>query len=524
MRIVECILLLLLIITGATAPLQKHPLIMVLTFTTFGLVMSVIWMLLQAPDLAVTEAAARVVACGADISKLRFSLQEYFPKLGTDSKRWGLPTAALLGCHYALSQLQTAAIGGKDSMSGSFERLDVPPTVIAFAVGLIDIDKVVSPEFKSANQQIYILRTPKDELGRPDFEQFLANAKFIERATSDGVIRSIRSIRHGGLIQALFESAIGNRIGCLIEELPKEFDLFAHDYGSFLITADGGLGVNANLLHIGHTISEPLLQIAGTSADINELRKVHLSTLSEIYPLHPPYSAKDDESMKAVKAQALALAKPITHKTSEVKVCIPVFPGTNSELDTARAFRLAGGTIEEAVIRNRSHADIEESLADFAEKIRRSQILVFSGGFSAGDEPDGSGKFIANVLFSSQISDAVSDFLANDGLILGICNGFQALIKSGLLPYGEIKSPPEDSPTLTLNSIRRHVARIASTVVSNNSSPWLSAFELGEVHDLAFSHGEGRFVANPEMMKTLIQNGQIATQYADPQTAVPSMH
>lgn len=473
--------------------------------------------------LAVTEAAARYVASGGDIAKIRFSLQEYFPKLGSDPRRWGLPTAALLGAHYALSKLNTAAIGGKDSMSGSFERLDVPPTLIAFAVGLVNIANVVSAEFKAANQQVYLLRTPKDKFGRPDFQEFLNNAKFIERATADGVLRSIRSVKNGGLIQALYECSIGNRIGCLIEFLPKEFDPLADDYGSFLISADAGLGVNANLIHIGHTISDASLQIAGISADVNELRKIHMETLSSVYPLHPPYNAADEEATKQVKAQTLPNLRPITVKTSEVRVCVPVFPGTNSELDTARAFRLAGGKIEEAVICNRNREDIAASLTNFAEKIRNSQILVFSGGFSAGDEPDGSGKFIANVLFNSQISDAISDFLNKDGLILGICNGFQALIKSGLLPYGEIKTPPENAPTLTNNTIRRHISRICATVVANNSSPWLTAFKQGDIHDLAFSHGEGRFVAPPETIKELITNGQIATQYADPERGNPSM-
>lgn len=467
---------------------------------------------------AVAEAAARLIATGGDIRRSHFSLQEYFPKLGQDPKRWGLPVAALLGAHHALSGLGRAAIGGKDSMSGSFNHLDVPPTLIAFAVGTALVQEVVSPEFKKADHQLYWLRCPQDELGRPNFAALLQHNDFIREAIKDGLIHSIRSIRHGGLIQALYESSLGNRIGCVIDNI-DEAALFSPEYGSFLIASKGGLGITKHLQHIGYTTENPSITIAGSSIEIDKLQPLS-QTLSDIYPLYP---AKQEGSAPEIEAAALPKYRPIAYKTPSPRVCVPVFYGTNSELDTARAFRLAGGTVQESIIRNRNQDDIRASLTELVEQLKNSQIFVLSGGFSAGDEPDGSGKFIANVLFNQQIREAIADFLARDGLILGICNGFQALVKSGLLPFGEIRSPQIGDPTLAHNRIQRHIARIASTKIVNNQSPWLSNFALGEAHDVALSHGEGRFYADEDSLKTLISNGQIATQYIDPFSEKPSL-
>lgn len=468
---------------------------------------------------AVAEASARLIATGGDIRRSHFSLQEYFPKLGQDPCRWGLPFAALLGAHHALSALGRAAIGGKDSMSGSFNHLDVPPTLIAFAVGTALLKDVISPEFKAAEHQLYWLRCPQDSLSRPDFEALLQHNDFIREAIEDGVVRSIRSIRHGGLIQALYESCLGNRIGCVIDNV-EEADLFLPEYGGFLISSKGGLGISQHLSHIGYTSDKAAITIDGKSIDLDKLMPLS-QTLSEIYPLYPE---KQEGSAPEIAPANLSKAKAISYKTPQPRICLPVFPGTNSELDTARAFRLAGGIVEESVICNRNQEDIQSSLNRLSEALRNSQIFVLSGGFSAGDEPDGSGKFIANLLFNQQIREAIEDFLARDGLILGICNGFQALVKSGLLPFGEIRSPQIGNPTLAHNRIQRHIARIASTKIVNNQSPWLANFALNEVHDVAFSHGEGRFYADEDNLNLLINNGQIATQYIDPFTLNPSLN
>lgn len=466
---------------------------------------------------AVTEAAARLIAVGGDLRRAHFSLQEYFPKLGADPERWGLPAAALLGAHHALSGIERAAIGGKDSMSGSFNQLDVPPTLIAFAVAPASAARTVSAEFKTAGNQIYWLRCPQDELGRPDFNAFKENNLFIQEALDEGIIRSIRSVRRGGIIQAIYEAAIGSRIGADIDHLD---DPNLAEYGGFLISSDGGLGIAANLIHLGYTTDNAELNINGRRETLENLQKLQ-QTLHDVYPLNP---AKTEGTAASVKPAPLPKARPISSLAASPRVCIPVFPGTNSELDTARAFAKNGGIPLETVIRNRSQNDIQASLQELEADLKTSQIFVLSGGFSAGDEPDGSGKFIANILFNPQIRDAVHEFLARDGLILGICNGFQALIKSGLLPHGSIQNPTAADPTLTHNRCGRHIARIATTIICNNHSPWLSEFAAGEAHSMPLSHGEGRFVCTPETFEQLSKNGQIAAQYADPRSLAPSMN
>ncbi|UJF24981.1 phosphoribosylformylglycinamidine synthase [Suttonella sp. R2A3] len=466
---------------------------------------------------AVIEATARLVACGGDANKAHFSLQEYFRRLGDNPEYWGLPYAALLGAHYALSRLERAAIGGKDSMSGSFNDLHVPPTLIAFAVSTVDTRQVISPEFKAAGHQLYWLRCPQNALGLPDMDAFIANNQFIHEAINEGLIQSIRSVRHGGIMQALYESALGNRIGVEIEQLD---DLFGPEYGGYLISAEGGLGIAPNLFNIGYTVDEATLSINGVSEDIDTLHEIAENVLESVYPLNPSQPTRSGPVALASAEQSINHQAPHTAKP---RVCLPVFPGINSELDTARAFQRAGGIVEETLICNRNRSDIEHSLTALVDNLNNSQIMALSGGFSAGDEPDGSGKFIVAVLSNPQIADAVAAFLERGGLILGICNGFQALIKSGLLPHGIIRTPEPGDPTLTHNLIDRHIARVASTVVANNHSPWLADFKVGEIHDVAFSHGEGRFVANDQVILQLVRNGQIATQYAHPFTGEPSL-
>lgn len=468
--------------------------------------------------LAVVEATARLTACGGDAEHAHYSLQEYFRRLGQDPENWGQPYAALLGAHHALHALERAAIGGKDSMSGSFDDLHVPPTLIAFAVATVDVRRVISPEFKAAGQQLYWLRCPQDALGRPDLAVFRENNRFLHQAVGEGQVKSIRAVRNGGLIQALYECSIGNHIGVHIE---KAEDLFAPEYGSYLISAAGGLGINENLQHLGFTTEAPVLTINGQSAGIKALHAIAAAGLADIYPVYEPYH--DNKRIPLATRKDLSDRPRKIHGIAKPRVCLPVFPGTNSEIDTARAFRQNGALVTETVICNRDDADIQAALHRLTENLANSQIFVLPGGFSAGDEPDGSGKFIANILANPRISDAVQAFLARDGLILGICNGFQALIKSGLLPGGKIHPPAPGEATLIKNRIGRHISRVATTVVANNHSPWLTDFAIGEAHDVVFSHGEGRFFAGDSALKTLLKNGQIAFQYANPADNLPSL-
>lgn len=465
--------------------------------------------------LAVIEAATRLIACGGDLRRAHFSLQEYFPKPGDDPKRWGLPVAALLGAHHALSALGRAAIGGKDSMSGSFKDLDVPPTLIAFVVTTLEKNQVLSPEFKAGGDYLYWLRCPEDDLGRPDCAAVLASNDRIINWNRAGLLRSARSIRHGGILQALYEAARGNRIGVHIACLP---DASAAEYGGFLLTSRAPLPHSEGLLELGRTSADPILDIAGTAVALDELLPLS-DTLGEIYPRNRDFSGEmhqiPSNGTIRTTTRAVRIAKP--------RVCVPVFPGTNSELDTGRAFIRAGGVVRECLIRNRRQSDIRESMDTLTAKLDDSQIFVLCGGFSAGDEPDGAGKFIANILADAKIAEAIERFLARDGLILGICNGFQALLKCGLVTYGKIQMPQTGDPTLVHNPIRRHIARILATTVTNNHSPWLGDFALGAGHDVAVSHGEGRFHVAESTLARLIAGGQVATQYADPETGAPSM-
>lgn len=467
---------------------------------------------------AVIEATARLVACGGSAPHAHYSLQEYFRRLGDEAENWGLPYAALLGAHHALQQLQRAAIGGKDSMSGTFNDLHVPPTLIAFCVGTVDKRKVISPEFKAANHQLYWLRCPTDEHQRPDIQAFIKNNDFVLEAIEEGIIKSVRSVRHGGIMQAIYESAIGNNIGVNIDNLD---DLFTAEYGGYLISSDGGLGVANNLKHIGFTTNDDKLNINNHSANIDELYAIATHTLADVYPLN--HSPNDNSTPPLAHKENTTPTLRTTISTAQPRVLVPVFPGTNSELDTARAFERNGAIAIESIICNRNISDIHHSIDAFIAELNNSQILALAGGFSAGDEPDGSGKFMATVLSNPKVAEAVSQFLARDGLILGICNGFQALVKSGLLPNAQIQTPQTGDATLTFNTSGRHIARVATTVVANNHSPWLSDFAIGQAHDVCFSHGEGRFMASQTVLDTLIDNGQIACQYANPTTLSPSM-
>lgn len=465
---------------------------------------------------AIVEAAAKVVALGGNFRTIRLTLQEYFEKLGQSSEKWGKPFSALLGAFYAQEQLGIPAIGGKDSMSGSFNELNVPPTLVAFAVTPVDVRKVVSPEFKRPGSQVVLLRVRRglDEL--PDFTALMKAYDTVYQLVQTDRVLAAQAVRLGGIAEAVSKMAFGNRIGVKITA--DQTDLFAPDYGSIVLELPSDLQIEAVIKELdyeilGQTIPEQVIAVNGIEITLAEALAAWQEPLEEVFPAHPDLIAGKPENFpyyntRSSRRPAVSVAKP--------RVLIPVFPGTNCEYDTVKAFEQAGAIAETLVIRNLTSNHIEESVAALSQKIASSQIVMLPGGFSAGDEPDGSGKFIATMFRNPRIKEAVTELLQRrDGLMLGICNGFQALIKLGLVPYGEIRDLADNSPTLTFNKIGRHISCMVNTKIISTLSPWLSYVEPGEVFSIPASHGEGRFYATPEEIEKLAANGQIATQYVD---------
>jgi phosphoribosylformylglycinamidine synthase len=470
---------------------------------------------------AVTESVCKAVASGARLSDVRLTLQEYFPKLGTDPKRWGLPFAALLGAFHAQHHLRLAAIGGKDSMSGSFNDLDVPPTLVSFALAPGKASLALSPEFKQPGSSISIVTVPRDADQLPDFEALKQTTEALHQLNTQGNLLSLHHIGRPGLAAALAKCCFGNHIGFTSTPDSPLSSPLAEAYFTFLIEHTEPLPASLNSQIIGQTIADPTLTLNGESHSLTDLRHAWESTLEPIYPTKPEQSQISPVGPIS-PISSTSHPAPLT-RHSKPKVLIPAFPGTNSEYDSAKAFREAGADPEILVFRNLTPQHIGQSLSDLAEKIRQSQILMFPGGFSAGDEPDGSAKFIATIIRSPRVADAIMDLLKNrDGLILGICNGFQALIKTGLVPYGEIRQATPHSPTLVHNEIGRHISRYAHTRITSTLSPWLSNSQIGDIHTIPLSHGEGRFHASPEIIAQLASTGQIATQYCD-ESGSPSM-
>ena len=452
---------------------------------------------------AVTESVCRAVASGARLSDIRLTLQEYFPKLGDDPSRWGLPFAALLGAFKAQHELRLGAIGGKDSMSGTFNQIDVPPTLVSFAVAPGSTDKVVSPEFKKTDSIISFIEIPRDQDQLPDFTKLKEIAELLY---ADSPL-ALHTLDHGGIATGLSKMAFGHKIGAIID---RDVDLYRERFLCFLVESEKELPYATA---IGKTQQEEVIQIKDTRFALDDLLEAWSAPLAEIYPQQSPPSKHEAQTFTHSQDGARVKAQ---QSTVPPRVIIPSFPGTNSEYDSAKAFHEAGAQTHIEVFRNLSPRAVEESLQALAEQIRSSQILMIPGGFSAGDEPAGSGKFIATVLRNPQVADAIMDLLKNrDGLILGICNGFQALIKTGLVPYGEIRDPKEGAPTLTHNDIGRHIARYANTRISSTLSPWLARTEVGQIHNIPFSHGEGKFYASEEEIQKLAAAGQIVTQYCD---------
>jgi phosphoribosylformylglycinamidine synthase len=468
---------------------------------------------------AVAESACKIVAAGARLSDIRLTLQEYFPKLGDDPSRWGLPFAALLGAFDAQHGLRLAAIGGKDSMSGSFNELDVPPTLVSFALAPGKATQALSPEFKQGGSTVSLVDTPATAENLPDYERIKLVAEELHQLAAEGKLLSCKSIGHGGLAHAIPVCCFGNHRGMTVPAMNQE-SLYKPRPYSFLIEHSEPLPASLNAQTLGQVTEEPILTINGESHQLADLQAAWTSTLEPIFPTKTKELA--DLGVLAVQSSSQT-ANRVSTSFAKPKVIIPTFPGTNSEYDSAKAFREAGADAHIEVFRNLTPRHLEESLKTLAARIRESQILFLPGGFSAGDEPDGSAKFIATVLRNPEVADAVMDLLKNrDGLILGICNGFQALIKTGLVPFGEIRDSASDAPTLFHNDISRHISCYAPTVVTSTLSPWLSNSQIGDIHRVPFSHGEGKFVASKEVIAELAAKGQIATRYCDP-SGTPSM-
>lgn len=473
---------------------------------------------------AVISSVAKIVAAGGDYTKIRFTFQEYFRRLGSDPKRWGEPLAALLGAYEAQMRLGLPSIGGKDSMSGTFQNIDVPPTLVSFAVDIAKVSDVVTGELKKAGNRLVKFSMKKDSYTLPDYEDFMAQMEKITKLARSGAIASMYALGAKGIAEAVSKMAFGNGLGVTLDDTVAKEELFAPAYGEIIaeVSEEGLAAVKASgaaITILGKVTKEAEFTYAGSKITMKSAVAAWTDTLERVFPTRSKVEPVMEE-VKLFDAKTIYTAKS---KVAVPTVFIPVFPGTNCEYDTLRAFEAAGAKVNTVVFRNRNEADIKESVLAFEKAIKEAQILMFPGGFSAGDEPDGSGKFIATAFQNARVTDAVNELLKQrDGLALGICNGFQAIIKLGLVPYGEITPQKEDSPTLTRNSIGRHISKSVYTKVVTNKSPWLMQAELGGVYAIPASHGEGRFVANDEWLRKLAANGQIATQYVD-LNGTPSM-
>ena len=480
------------------------------TIMTFGFNPKVSeWSPFHGAQYAVVESVSKAVALGADYKTIYLTFQEYFERLGEDKKRWGKPFAALLGAYEAQLALKIAAIGGKDSMSGSFNELDVPPTLTSFAVAPAKADKVISQEFKKAGSKLVLFKLEYDENMLPDYDKLKEMYEKVHAAEESGRVLSATAVKGFGLAEVIAKSAFGNMLGAELNENVDEELLFGAPIGSILLEVDGE--INGGTV-IGEVTDKGVLSACGTELALPEAYKAWSEPLEKVFPTKAGHFTDEPETYSYTKRDIIVA----NEKFAKPRIFIPVFPGTNCEYDTARAFERAGGTPDVFVIRNLTASDVSESLAEMKKRIDEAQIVMIPGGFSGGDEPEGSGKFIATAFRNPQVKEAVMNMLKNrDGLMLGICNGFQALVKLGLVPYGEIRELDSSMPTLTFNTIGRHISRMAYTRIASNKSPWFANVETGDIHTIALSHGEGRFIASPEQVAELAANGQIATQYVD---------
>lgn len=464
------------------------------------------WSPYHGATYAIIDSIARTVATGGDYQNIRFTFQEYFEKLGKDPRKWAKPTSALLGAFNTLKKFNLAAIGGKDSMSGTYLDLNVPPTLISFAVSIDKVDNIISPEFKESNNYLYLFKSDINDMFLPDIEILKSNYAYIKKSIDNKMIISASPLLEGGLSEALIKSTFGNRIGVSVR---TKLPLFDYQYGSILVESKEIIN-HKQAIYLGLTNNQRSIQINEATMNIDECLEANESTFESVYPIYYHNSENTIEANNNEINQ-----KFLRDYVEDIIVLNPVFPGTNCEYDTEAAFKKEGAKVINFTFKNLTEADINNSINEFVKLIDKAHILMLSGGFSSGDEPDGSGKFIASVLKNAEVAKAIDKFLEKKNLILGICNGFQALIKSGLLPHGKIFSLKENDPTLYKNDINRHVAKFTNTRVSSLNSPWLKSFKINETHTIPMSHGEGKFIISEKDYQDLLMNDQIAFQYVD---------
>ncbi len=462
---------------------------------------------------AVVESVCKLIATGASFDDTYLTFQEYFEKPNKDNKRWGKPCAALLGAFKAQKEFGLSAIGGKDSMSGSFENIDVPPTLVSFAVTTNSLDRVISPEFKKAGSKVFLLPVRQLENGLMDSSALIKNFKKLEKLNIEKKILSAYTLTYGGLAEAVMKMSFGNGIGFSFNKGVSLKDIFGYNYGAFVLELEDDVELKG-AIEIGQTISEKAIVFGDQKVNIDQLLNDYENKLEPVFKCNDVETTKGEIPQIAYSANSWVKSPT---KFAKPRVLVPVFPGTNCEYDTKKAFERAGADVDVFVIKNLK--DVKESVDVFANKVKNSQIIFVPGGFSGGDEPDGSGKFITAFFRNKAIKDNVNELLdVKQGLVGGICNGFQAIIKLGLVPYGRITDTvTEDMPTLTFNTIARHQSMLVRTRIASNKSPWLMETNVGDVYTVPISHGEGRFIADEKTLKTLIENGQIATQYVDMQ-------
>ncbi len=465
---------------------------------------------------AVIESVSKLIASGAEFKDVYLTFQEYFEKPGKDSRKWGKPLSALLGAFRAQMGLGIAAIGGKDSMSGTFEDINVPPALVSFAVTTEDTDNIISNDFKAAGHRVILIKPDTDSDGLADLRSLKKVFGEVTGLMREGRVYAAYTPGFGGVAEAVMKMCFGNGLGFEFDDGLSPEEIFGYAYGSFLLETDGDAKISAAdaaVLDIGRTTASGSISCGGESISLDELADIYEGRLESVYSCN---IKTEKTEIPAAEYRFEGKRKAPAVKTAEPKVLIPVFPGTNCEYDSAKAMAAAGAVPEIFLIKNRSAEDITESVRAFADKVRESQMIFIPGGFSGGDEPDGSGKFITAFFRNEAVREAVTELMdEREGLMCGICNGFQALIKLGLVPYGRITETDENSPTLALNTIGRHQSKVVRTRIASNMSPWLADTEVGEVFAVPVSHGEGRFAADEKLIKQLVQNGQIATQYVD---------
>ena len=478
------------------------------------------WSPYHSAAYAVVEACTKVVAAGADYSRMRFSYQEYFERMSSEHA-YGKPLSALLGALKMQVAFGLPSIGGKDSMSGTFEHISVPPTLIAFGITTVPADKVVSPELKQAGHKLYLIKHNALANYMPNVEQLKENWTYTTNAIQSGKVCATYALGFGGVSEAIAKMSFGNELAVDIQIAENE--LFDYNYGSILVEATEDLNLPA-AQYIGTVIEGTDLVINNEHISREALLRACCGQFDKIYPSAVP--AQHQALMPADTLPLTSNLSPLTYNGPTVEtplVYIPVFPGTNCDYDSAKAWRKAGAEVKMSIFRNLTGEDVLSSIDEMVEHINRCHILMFAGGFSAGDEPDGSGKFIASVINNQKVGAAITALIDRGGLILGICNGFQALVKSGLLPYGKLGMVTPDSPTLFRNDINRHISQMVTTTVATTASPWLRGMQVGDTHSIAVSHGEGKFVVNEALAKELFENGQVAFRYADPMTGEATM-